>query len=297
MSFCPKDGQMKKILVPTDFSECADHATEVAAQISRKTGATLHLLHVISIPVYGTANSFEFHSKSAEGIFWMKLAKERFEKLLAKPYMQGIETVEILQFENVYSTIASQAKDNDIDMIVMGSHGDSGVHEVFIGSNAEKVVRLVECPVLTIKKRHENFDINTVIFASNFFGEAKDNFKRLFNFVELFDAILHLVKINTPVHFETSSYSHQLMDDFIKQWDLKNVEKHIHNERSVQIGLNVVSKELDADMIAMETHGKSGITRFFMGSHTEDVVNHIDLPVLSLKIKSFKQDYKPFPSI
>jgi nucleotide-binding universal stress UspA family protein len=288
---------MKKILVPTDFSDCADNATEVAAQISRKTGATLCLLHVISIPVYGKANSFEFHSKSAEGIFWMKLAKESFQKLLARPYMKDVNTVEIIQFENVYKTIAAQANEHDIDLLVMGSHGDSGAHEVFIGSNAEKVVRLVDCPVLTIKKRHENFDLNTVIFASNFFGEAKDNFNRLFSFIELFNAKLHLVKINTPVHFETSTYSNQLMDDFIKEWDLKNVEKHIHNERGVQIGLHVMSKELNADLIAMETHGKSGITRFFMGSHTEGVVNHIELPVLSLKIKSFKKDYKPFPSI
>lgn len=288
---------MKNILVPTDFSECADYATEVAAQISRKTGATLHLLHVISIPVYGTPNSFEFHSKSAEGLFWMKLAKERFEKLLARPFMKDVNTVEILQFENVYNTIAAKATELDIDLLVMGSHGDSGVHEVFIGSNAEKVVRLVDCPVLTIKNRHENFDLNTVIFASNFFGEAKDNFNRLFSFIELFNAKLHLVKINTPIHFETSSYSNQLMDEFIKEFGLKNVEKHIHNERSIQDGLHVVSKELNADLIAMETHGKSGITRFFMGSHTEGIVNHIELPVLSLKIKDFKQDYKPFPSI
>ena len=87
------------------------------------------------------------------------------------------------------------------------------------------------------------------------------------------------------------------MDEFIKEFGLKNVEKHIHNERSIQDGLHVVSKELNADLIAMETHGKSGITRFFMGSHTEGIVNHLELPVLSLKIKDFKQDYKPFPSI
>ena len=92
-------------------------------------------------------------------------------------------------------------------------------------------------------------------------------------------------------------YDDQMMDDFIKEWDLKNVEKHIHNERNVQLGLHIVSKQLGADLIAMETHGKSGITRFFMGSQTEGVVNHIELPVLSIKIKSFKQDYKPFPSI
>ena len=117
---------MKKILVPTDFSECAEHAVEVAASIAKLTDARLYLLHVMDIPVYDRNDSFQSYSDTAEGIFWMKLVKKRFKELFKKPFLNGVNAVEVLQFDGVYETIAEQAKAHEIDMIVMGSHGDSG---------------------------------------------------------------------------------------------------------------------------------------------------------------------------
>ena len=82
-----------------------------------------------------------------------------------------------------------------------------GVHEVFIGSNTEKVVRLADCPVLTVKDRHADFNPKNVVFASNFYGEANDNFDQISDFISLFDAHVHLLKVNTPDHFESTSYT------------------------------------------------------------------------------------------
>lgn len=288
---------MKKILVPIDFSDCSYNAAEVAAQIAKKTDARLYMLHIMDIPVYDRNDSFQSYSNTAEGLFWMKLVKKRFKELFAKPFMQGVNAVEVLQFDGVYETIASQAKEHEIDLIVMGSHGDSGIHEVFIGSNTEKVVRLAECPVLTVKQRNQNFDLKNVVFASNFYGEAKDNFEKLFKFIKIFNAKLHLVKINTPDHFETTPYSELLMAEFAKEWSLTNYETHIFNERTVQSGIHQVMKRIDADLIAMETHGRSGLERFFRGSHTESVVNHSEKPVLTLRIQGYNKDYKPFPDL
>jgi nucleotide-binding universal stress UspA family protein len=288
---------MNKILVPTDFSECAEHAVEVAASIARKTGARLYILHVMDIPVYDRNDSFQSYSDAAEGIFWMKLVKKRFGELFKKPFLEGVNAIEVLQFDGVYDTIAVQAKEHGIDLIVMGSHGDSGAHEVFIGSNTEKVVRLAECPVLTVKNKQSSFDLKNVVFASNFYGEAKENFERLFHFIKLFDAHIHLVKIITPDRFESTSYTEKLMQDFIDEWKLKNYTTHIFNERTIHEGIQKVSKRLSADMIAMETHGRTGFSRFIYGSHTESVVNHADIPVLSVKIQEFKKDFAPFSDL
>ncbi|GAB4377022.1 MAG: universal stress protein [Salibacteraceae bacterium] len=283
---------MKKILVPTDFSECAENAAEVAANLARKTGARLYVLHILDIPVYERNDSFQSYVDTAEGIFWMKLVKKRFKELFAKPFMKGVNAVEVLQFDGVYDTIASQAKEHEIDLIVMGSHGDSGIHEVFIGSNTEKVVRIAPCPVLTVKHRHENFNLKRVMFASNFFGEAKDNFTKLFNFIRLFDAHIDLVKVITPDQFETTAYSEKLMLDFASEWKLKKYDIHIFNDRTVPDGILAAADKLKADAIAMETHGRTGIGRFFFGSHTETVVNHANVPVLSVRIEEIKKEHK-----
>ncbi len=296
-TFVRKQSQMKKILVPTDFSDCAYHAAEVAAQIAKRTGARLYMLHVMDIPVYDRNDSFQTHTDTAEGIFWMKLVKKRFKELFAKPFMQGVNAVEVLQFDGVYETISTQAKEHQIDLIVMGSHGDSGAHELFIGSNTEKVVRLADCPVLTVKQRQQNFDLKNVLFASNFYGEAKAHFEGLFDFIKLFDAKIHLVKVNTPDQFETTTYTRKLISDFASEWKLKNFETHIHNERSIQAGIFAISKELNVDLIAMETHGRTGIARFFVGSHAESVVNHSELPVLTIRIKEYQPEQTSFPVI
>lgn len=288
---------MKKILVPTDFSECADNAAEVAASIARKTGARLYMLHILDIPVYDRNDSFQSYADAAEGIFWMKLVRKKFKELFDRPFMKGVNAVEVLQFDGVYDTIASQAKEHEIDLIVMGSHGDSGVHEVFIGSNTEKVVRLADCPVLTVKNRHENFSVKNAIFASNFYGEAKDNFERLFRFINLFDAHIHLVKVITPDQFETTTYTEKLIEDFAHEWKLKNYTAHIFNERSIDAGIQAAAQRLNADLIAMETHGRTGLARFFAGSQTETVVNHASIPVLSVRIQEYKQKYHPFSDL
>ncbi|GAB5538889.1 MAG: universal stress protein [Salibacteraceae bacterium] len=285
---------MRKILVPTDFSECATHAAEVAASIAKRTGARLYMLHIMDIPVYDRNDSFQSYADAAEGIFWMKLVKKRFKELFDKPFMQGVNAVEVLQFDAVYSTIASQAKEHEIDLIVMGSHGDRGAHEVFIGSNTEKVVRLADCPVLTVKKRHENFDLKNIVFASNFYGEAQDNFDKLFTFFKHFDAQIHLVKVITPDQFESTEMTQKLIADFREEWSLKNAQVHIINEGTVHAGIEYATKLANADAIAMETHGRSGISRFFYGSQTESVVNHADIPVLSVKIQEYKSDFNPF---
>lgn len=281
---------MNKILVPTDFSECAEYAAEVAAALARKTGARLYMLHIMDIPVYDRNDSFQSYADAAEGIFWMKLVRKRFKELFAKPFMQDVNAVEVLQFDGVYETIASQAKEHDIDLIVMGSHGDSGVHEMFIGSNTEKVVRLADCPVLTVKNRHENFAPNNIMFASNFLGEAKNNFEKLFNFIDMFDAHVHLVKVITADRFESTAYTMKLIEEFAQEWNLKNYTPHIYNERTIDAGIRAASEMIKADAIAMETHGRTGIGRFFNGSFTESVVNHADVPVLSVRIKEFKKN-------
>ncbi len=288
---------MKKILVPTDFSECAENAVEVAANLAKKMDARLYILHVMDIPVYDRNDSFSSYADAAEGIFWMKLVKKRFGELFKKPYLEGVNAIEVLQFDGVYDTITTQAEEHGIDLIVMGSHGDTGAHEVFIGSNTEKVVRLADCPVLTVKNRHESFNLDNVVFASNFLGEAKENFERLFNFIKAFDAHVHLVKVITPDHFESTPYTEKLIEEFVNEWKLTKYTTHIFNERTVHAGILEATKRVGANMIAMETHGRSGFARFVYGSQTESIVNHADVPVLSMKIKDYKKDFAPFSDL
>ncbi|MFZ6051966.1 universal stress protein [Halocola ammonii] len=281
---------MRKILVPTDFSECANYATEVAASIAKKTGARLILMHIINIPSYESNMSIQDTKDIAEGLFMMKLVKKRFKELLEKPFLKDVNVIELVEFDNVYESIAKQAKEQNAGMIVMGSRGSSGAEEVFIGSNTERVIRTAEVPVLTVKSRIENFDIKDIVFASNFYGESYSVFNKVQELAKIYDAKIHLLKVVTPGNFETTRYSRKLIEDFVKETKLKNYDYHIYSDEKVANGIYHFCEETNPDIIAMETHGWTGLKHFLLGSITEGVANHSKLPVLSIKIPKEEED-------
>ena len=133
---------MKRILVPVDFSKEAENAARVAADIAKKTNSEIYLVHMLELPV-NTVDPAEMSSISSEPqiIYFMKLAHEKFEKFINLPFFQGLKVIESVQFQHAFSGIISESEKNKIDLIVMGSQGASGLQEMFIGSNTEKVVR------------------------------------------------------------------------------------------------------------------------------------------------------------
>ncbi|MFT4778227.1 MAG: nucleotide-binding universal stress UspA family protein [Flavobacteriales bacterium] len=276
---------MRSILVPTDFSKYAYYAAEVAASIAKKTGARVYLLHAIEIPTYSANDSFGEGANTAEGLFMLKRAKMEFEKLIQQPFFNEVNVIEILQWENVYDIISDKAQEHEIDLIVMGSQGASGAKEFFIGSNTEKIIRTAHCPVLTVKEKMEKFEPKDVVFASNFYGVASAVFAPLMNLLDLFGAKVHLLKVITPAEFETTDYTEKLMADFIAKTGVKNYTTNIWNDTMAEDGIHEFADRIGADMISMETHGRTGLAHFFRQSLTEDVANHSHLPILSQRIE------------
>ncbi|MBT8269949.1 MAG: universal stress protein, partial [Bacteroidia bacterium] len=127
---------MKKIIVPIDFSEHSEYALEAAAIIAQKHDAELLALHMLEISdAILTHNTGEQQSKA---FFLLKLAEKRFDQFLEKDYLNGIKITPIVKHFKVFSEVNDVAKEQNADLIVMGSHGASGVKEFFVGSNTEK---------------------------------------------------------------------------------------------------------------------------------------------------------------
>ncbi|MCB0397504.1 MAG: universal stress protein [Flavobacteriales bacterium] len=282
---------MRNILVPTDFSEHADYATEVAAQISKKTGAKLYIFHIINMPVQSDSDRFVEYSSIPEGLFLIKLAEKNFAKLLKKPFMKGVKAVTAIDFASIYDRITKLAKKHQIDLIVMGSHGTSGFREEFIGSTTEKVARLAHCPVLTIKSQHKKFEVKNMVFASNFYKETDHVVPKVRQFAEIYGSNIHLLKVNTPYHFETTRYATKLMEDMAKKHKMHHYSVNIYNDEHLESGLINYSNDINADLIVMGTHGRTGLSHLINGSLAEDVLNHATRPVLTLKIKEPKVKY------
>ena len=278
---------MKRILVPVDFSEHADYALEVAANLALRHGAEILILHMLGLSeAYLTKDESQ---EAAEAHYYMKLAKTRFDKFLHKPYLKGVRHREMVQNYKIFSEINHVAAEHKVDLIVMGSHGRSGLGELFVGSNTEKVVRTSTIPVLVVKIRRPNFNPKTVVIATDFSTESVDAYKNLRNLIDLWDPEVILVHVNLPNEkFQSSQERKESAQDFINAAHggkmAPNTTIEYVSDYTIENGIYHKALEREADLIGLTTHGRSGMMHFFKGSIGADLANHANFPVLTCKI-------------
>lgn len=281
---------MKKILVPTDFSDQAQHAFEVALALARKTGAAIKMLHLVEIPHATTdfsATGDIISTNPMNHVYTLNLleiARKRMAGLKDIAQQENIQVVEEVDTDDIHARIIRTIKEDQVDLVVMGSKGSSGLEEFFIGSNTEKVVREATCPVLTIKRKHPSFEVKNLVLASDFKKGIDTAFHQFKIFQELFQAQLHLVYINTPGDFEAVDNMKREMDVVARRIGFQNYTLNVYNDAVEEDGILNFARDIKADLIMMATHGRTGFARLLSGSIAEDLVNHTNLPVLTLHL-------------
>ncbi len=274
---------MKTILVPTDFSKHAENALKVAAQIAKKNNGEIILLHMLELSTSGNDALHTSH-EIPELMFFKNAAVAKLEELENASYLNDIKVSTIVQFSMAFDGIMDNAKKHHVDLVVMGSHGASGFHEMFVGSNAEKVVRNSEIPVLVIKKEEEDFKVDNLTFASDFSFEIRKPFEKVVDFAKYFNAHINLLHVITPNNFSTTRAAEEKVRNFIEEFHFSDYSTHIYNDINVEKGILHFAKDSNSDVIAVCTHGRKGLAHFLNGSISEDLVNHAKRPVIAFKI-------------
>lgn len=275
---------MNKIIVPVDFSEYSEHALKVASTVAKAQNAEILAVHMMGISDAVLTNE---NSSGMEGLFLVKLTQKRFETFLDKEYLDGVVVHQIVKNYTVFSELDDVAREHDADIIVMGSHGSSGLSEMFVGSNTEKVVRTAETPVLVIKG-DSNFDAQKAVFACDFNKESIPAFKKAMTLFKALNIETELVYINLPGegYLSTELIERRIVDFIIhlNGVSLKPQDITIYSDYTVEKGIFNYAKKCNVDLICLATHGRRGLAHFFSGSIGEDVVNHSKIPVLTVKI-------------
>jgi nucleotide-binding universal stress UspA family protein len=287
---------MKRILVPTDFSKTAQIAVETAAEIARKAGAELILLHVVEEVAgdsYNVEGEVPYNVGSEDRLFTMKLI-ERARKQLAKQAedskLSDIKVKPLLRIGTPFHGMQTIITEQKVDLVVMGTSGKGMAEEMIIGSNTEKVVRQAHCPVLTLHKKPASVDYRSIVYATSL-NEDEEVFSRIVRKTQqLYDGTIHLVHINTPANFQRDVVVRKYMQDFAKRLQLKNFTINIFNDRTEEEGIIYFADFINADLIAMATHGRTGFAHVLSGSIAEDVVGHSRRPVLTFVIKHRKKN-------
>lgn len=285
---------MKTILVPTDFSECANNALRFAAFVAKKTGATLNLLHVHEVPLIGYQGSIE---ATVDDVPYMmsllKATKAKMKKTLSLPFMKDIKVVHNIETGRICDHILKAAEKYEVDLIIMGTHGASGLQETIIGSNAERIAQNSLIPVLTIKDEFENPKIEKIVFATDFSEETEYTFPEVEKLANLLDAKIEIVKIITKSEFETTQRLQRAIKRFKNKFKHSNYIISTYCDYNKQAGIRHFAKNIQADIIALGTQGRHGLLHFFNNNITESLVNHSSIPILAFNFhrKNFKKDY------
>ncbi|MFX0555586.1 universal stress protein [Maribacter sp. CXY002] len=273
---------MKSIIVPIDFSETCEHAFEVAAAIAKEKKATLYALHMLELNQAMLTSSEGFHPEQT--VFLIKLAEKRLNEFLYKPYLEGVNVVPIIKHFKVFSEISHVAKEHNADLIVMGSHGTEGLKEMFIGSNTEKVVRNSDTPVLVIKSKLKGFNPKQMVFACDLKEEYVQALQKAQHIADAFSIHLKLVYVNTPGDDFLSTFEINERIKSFSKYVGADLEIAVYNDYNIERGVLNYGREINADLIGVPTHGRKGLSHFFMGSIGEDIANHSTLPVVTFKL-------------
>lgn len=264
---------MKNILVPTDFSACAANAVDAAFKLAKKVESKVHLLHIITDK--RTQNDAQEWNQAIENanVLLKKIRAEHPET----------ECIALSATGKLLATIQQYVEAHGIDLVVMGSHGASGKQEYFIGSNTQKVVRTLFCPVLIVKNHLEDINFDKVVFASNFNQSERTAFLKFKALVKPFIPEIHLVMVHTASLFDPPyTLSKEAMQDFQALCEPFESQIHIYKDFTIEKGIRALADDLGAKLIGVSNHFRHPLKRMVVGSNVEALVNHANLPLLSI---------------
>lgn len=275
---------MKKILVPIDFSEVSDNAVKFAIDLAKKMQGEITLYHSIH---FNYNYDFQYGDYGAIASMTEEV-KEEAEKRI-KSFINNLNTdinvCYIITPDSIVSAVKRLVTDEGFDLVIVGTHGCSGLEEVFIGSNAERVIRHAPCPVISIPGSVDLKKINKVLVPIDL-SELRAGFlTQIANLQFIFGCELAFIWVSqsdiTPKKEET--LGKELMQIF-QSYNIDNYRFFVINNIKPEDGIFLEAKDSKADMLAMATHARTGISHWLSGSMTEDTVNHLDIPVWTFKV-------------
>lgn len=275
-----------KILIPCDFSEHAVNAFRLAVDIAHASGAELHLLNVIELPIMHDDVLTPMPSFDETLLKELSDGAEAKFAALKKNYAKEHLFIQTkIEFGPIVPAILDYLADNGITLIVMGTKGISGFEEVLIGSTAEKVVRNASCPVIAVKQRTMLDDLKHIVFPNSMEEGQEDLVLHVKALQHALKATLHMVWIDTSSKADDHVVVREQLEKFARRFMLKDYTINVFKANDKETGIIRFTHWINANMIAMGTHARKGLSHLFRGSITEGVVNHVDCPIWTYVIK------------
>jgi len=295
----------RNLLVPTDFSSCSDGALVAALSLAEAYGASLHLIHAVVLHGEDPYNPAHY-SPDPEALFERLRgeAENRVTELRAGWMKSSVQvTSEIRRGIHPAPVILEAAENSAADLIVLGTHGRRGPRRWLLGSVAEEVVRRAPCPVLTVREGEEAQDrlkVKKILVPLDFSDHAQATLDVALDLARRYDAELKLLHLIEPVvvpgpygtfhsmrpvtlDYEVlAKQAKETLTGLMERAEDIEFEAHAFNGMP-RVDIVGFAAQMEADLIVIGSHGRTGFQRFLLGSTAEQVVRTADCPVLVVK--------------
>ncbi len=277
---------MKKILVPTDFTKSAENGLKLAVDLAKHVNGEITLLNMI-YPVRGSSfTAMADVTRTPRGetdLFMVKLIKTNKAKLQIEIDNFKKDNVPIkpeIDFEDKVHGLNKYVKQNDIDMIVIGTKGSKSLYEYLFGTHTENVIKVSDCPVITVKEEPvDGYFPESIVFAVDINNENYHGINELKKFADEFNSQVHFLYVmDDEIDTEEAVSKLGSLAEANKFNDY-TINTFKENKSNVEDTIKSFAKRKDADMIAVVSEGKKGIKELLFGSVTNDLINNVEYPV------------------
>ena len=297
---------IQNIIVPIDFSKMSVQAVQIAKQLARRFGASMHLAHVRQFNYAAdfvtpappmVPFSFMPYEQNAEQTALKEL------KTVASECGVSSATCDVLGGAPPFDEICRLAQTIPADLVVMPTHGRTGLKHVFLGSTAERIVQHSSCPVLVTRgdalqaQGVSRFRIKTILVPVDFSNCSREGVRYAIAFANEFGAkivLLHATYLGYVYSSEgTAVYdipslqkaarktAEHKMREFVRSVNFGRIKyEAVFTEGSPVLDICAFAKDHDVDLIITSTHGFTGFTHVLIGSIAEQVVRHAPCSVL-----------------
>lgn len=284
---------MKKILIPSDLTAISENAIRLAIDISETFNPEIYLVNFTEHPLGESFTATgEIDKKYAveENVYTISLVQKYHKQLgqLAAKYGTEIRPINYQVYDaDLKDGVTKFVKENDIDLIIMGTSGEESADEFFSGNHTEQVIEVATCPVISVRESYKRGDFSKIVLGLSTERDKKDNFLKAANYLNdlaiSLNADIEIVNIIDPDKNNKEERAKEL-NEFAMKFGLKNHTVTIVTHTEKEKGLINFARERNAGLLAVFTHAEDSFFRIFRSSFSEELSMSSEIPVLTINL-------------
>ena len=296
--------KINKILCPLDFSKCSKVALKNAIELAKKVNAELHLFHAILMYEDDSYKPDDrLHDNIVSYALIEDISNQKLKNIAVDLAGDGFKVVTVSSRAfSAAEEILRYAEDNQIDLIIMGTHGRTAISHLLLGSVAERIIRMSKCPVLTFRKDwKDQGEYKSILVPIDFSDHSKLALQYALELAELYNSeitLFHAFEQQMHPSFYASGKTSMFeIDSELKQRAAEAMTRFRNESGKPAIDTKFAfaegaayheiveyTKKKHFDLLVIATHGLRGLEHFLIGSTTEKVIRHTEIPVLTVKL-------------